>query len=304
MLKSKKLDFHTVCAAAISVLSTAVVTLPAVNDKSPILAMAVAFLIGLPIYIVFIKLVSKVNINNDILKKAFLLLLSAFVLYLVAKSFHSVADYFSLAVLPKTPVLLILSAFFILVFYAAVCGGDAVKKFTLLGFLAVAVIIFILAVISFKNLEVSLISRPKFDADFFKTVAKYIVIIFVFSSEILPFQKKSGNSKGFFKSTVLGIGVGALLLTLVVANSVLVFGENYSGEMAFPYSFAVSTFSLGTLFTRLDGFAYFIIVTLNFLKGALCILSCEYLLSPFKIKHRKTLLFILCLLSLLLSFLL
>ena len=301
MLKSKKLDFHTVCAAAVSVLSTAVVTLPAANDKSPILAIPIAFLIGLPIYIVLINLASKVKINNDVLKKTFSLLLSAFVLYLAAKSFHTVADYFSLAVLPKTPIL---SAFFILVFSAAVCGGDAVKQFTLLGFLSVAVLIFILAVISFKNLEVSLISRPKFDGDFFKTVAKYTVIIFVFSSEILPFQKKGGNSKKFLKSMVLGIGVGALILTMVVANSVLVFGENYSCEMAFPYSFAVSTFSLGTLFTRLDGFAYFIILTLNFLKCALCILSCEYLLSPFKIALRKTLLFILCLLSLLLSLLL
>ena len=304
MFKSQKLDFHTVCAAAISVLSTAAVTLPAANDKSPIAAVIFAFLIGLPIYIIFIRLVSKISIDNGVLKKTVSLLLSVFVLYLCAKSFHTVAEYFSLAVLTKTPVLLILSAFFILVFYAAVCGGDAVKKFTLLGFLAVAVLIIILAVISFKNLELSLVSRPKFSGNFFKTVAKYIVIIFVFSSEILPFQKKGGNKKEFLKSTVLGIGVGALLLTLVVANSVLVFGENYSGEMAFPYSFAVSTFSLGTLFTRLDGFAYFIIVTLNFLKGALCILSCEYLLSPFKIKQRKTLLFILCLLSLLLSFLL
>lgn len=304
MLKKKTLDFHTVSAAAISVLSTAVVTLPAINDKSPILAMLFAFLTGLPIYMIFIRLISKVNINNGVLKKIVSVLLGIFVLYLAAKSFHTVAAYFSLAVLTKTPVWLILSAFFILVFIAAVCGGDAVKKFTMLGFLSATVLIIILAVISFKNLEISLMSRPKLNAEFFKTVAKYIVIIFVFSSEILPFQKKGGNKKEFLKSTVLGIGVGAVLLTLVVANSVLVFGENYAAEMKFPYSFAVSTFSLGTLFTRLDGFAYFIILTLNFLKGALCILSCEYLLSPFKINARKTLLFILCLISLLLSLLL
>ncbi len=300
-MKSKTLDFHTISAAAISVLSFAVVYLPELKDKSPILAAVFALIIGLPIYIIFIKLINKTSVKNSIVKKAFSVILSLFLIYLAAKSFHSVTDYFSALVLPKTPYWLIIISLFSLVLYAVICGGDAVKKFTILGFVAVAVLLLVLALVSFKNLDISLISKPRFNLPFFKTVAKYLVIIFLFSFEVVIFQRKGGNEKSFLKSTVLGVAIGGALLTLVIANSALVFGEGYSAEIEFPYSSAVGTFSVGTLFTRLDGFAYFIILTINFLKGALCILSCEYLLSCFNIKYRKALLFILCTLSFLLS---
>ena len=304
MVKSKKLDVHILCAAAVSVLSTSVVYLPKTDDKSPVLAMVLALILGLPIYILFVKTQNKINIKSDMVKKLFAIGISLFIIYLAAKSFASTLDYFSSAVLTKTPAWLILLPFFALVLYAAVCGGDVVKKFTILGFILVALLIIILMLVSFKNLDIKLITAPKFDTAFFKTVAKYFVIVFVFSSEVLIFQKKGGEDKDFLKSTTFGVLIGGALLTVAVANSVLSFGENYSAKLDFPYSYAISTFSVGNLFTRLDGFAYLIILTLNFLKGALCILSCEYLLSPFKIALRKTLLFILCLLSLLLSFLL
>ena len=190
--------------------------------------------------------------------------------------------------------LMIIIALFLLVLYAVICGGDAVKKFTVIGFIAVVLLFIILIGVSFKNLSLSLISKPRFNLPFFETVAKYLIIIFVASAEALIFQRKGGNKKSLLKSTVLGIAIGGALLTLVIANSVLVFGEGYAAEIKFPYTSAVSTFSVGTLFTRLDGFAYFIVLTVNFLKGTLCILSCEYLLTSFKIKHRKITLFVLC----------
>ena len=300
-MKSKTFDLHTIAAAAISVLGTAVVYLPSVNDKSPILAMIFALLIGLPLYMLFVQIVGRIDLKNNIIKKGLGILLSLFLIYLAAESFHAVSDYFSASVLPKTPTWLIMTALFLLVLYAVVCGGDAVKKFTVIGFLAIAILLIILIAVSFKNLNISLISSPRFNLPFFETVAKYLVVIFVASAEALVFQRKGGNQKSFLKSTVLGIAIGGAFLTLVIANSVLVFGEGYAAEIEFPYTSAVSTFSVGTLFTRLDGFAYFIILTVNFLKGALCILSCEYLLSPFKIKRRKLILFILCVLSFLIS---
>lgn len=300
-MKTKTFDLHIISAAALSVISSAVVYLPTAKDKSPVLAMAFAILIGLPLYIFLLKLINKADVKNGIVKKILGAIISIFLIYLSAKSFHSVADYFHTAVLPKTPVYLILTTLFLLVFYAAVCGGDAVKKFTVIGFVSVAALIVILIIVSFKNLDLSLVSKPRFNMPFFETVAKYMVVVFVFSSEVLAFQRKGGSDKDFLKSTVLGVLLGGILLVIIIANSVLVFGENYSAQIKFPYSYAVSTFSIGTLFTRLDGFAYFIVLMANFLKGALCVLSCEYILLPFKIKHRKTLLFTVCAASLLLS---
>lgn len=300
-MKTKTLDFHTISAAAISVLATAVVYLPFTNDKSPVLAMAFALLIGFPFYIAVVKISGKIQLKNTNLKKFFAVIISAFLIFLAAKSFGSATNYFKDAVLPKTPYYLLVITLFFLVLYAVICGGDAVKKFTVIGFLAVAVLMLILLLISFKNLDVSLISKPRFNVPFFETVAKYLVIIFIFSGDVLIFQRKGGNEKSFLKSTVLGVMIGGAILTLVIANSVLIFGENYAAEITFPYAAAIGTFSVGTLFTRLDGFAYFMILTVNFLKSALCILSCEYVLSSFKIKHRKTLLFILCALAVLLS---
>ena len=58
-----------------------------------------------------------------------------------------------------------------------------------------------------------------------------------------------------------------MLLGITILNSVLLFGIEFSGVLDYPYSSAGSTVTFGNLFTRMDGFLYFVYL-------ASCIVKC------------------------------
>ena len=69
------------------------------------------------------------------------------------------------------------------------------------------------------------------------------------------FAKSEGFKKGV---TLLGVGVGCVAFGICILNSVLLFGIDFAGELAYPYSVAGSTVTFGYLFTRMDGLLYFV----------------------------------------------
>lgn len=75
-----------------------------------------------------------------------------------------------------------------------------------------------------------------------------------------------------------GLGVGFLILLFTALQSVFVLGN--SGGYEFSYLYAVSVFSSGNLFSRLDGFVYFLFFTMSTVKIAICVK-----LLPLIIKH-------------------
>jgi len=65
-----------------------------------------------------------------------------------------------------------------------------------------------------------------------------------------------------------GLGVGFLILLITAVQSVLILGN--SGGYEFSYLYAVSVFSSGNLFSRLDGFVYFLFFATVTVKIAVC----------------------------------
>ena len=72
------------------------------------------------------------------------------------------------------------------------------------------------------------------------------------------------------KSALAGAVTGFSILGICILNSILLFGAELSGELGFSYISAISTISIGRLFTRLDEFAYLLFFITCIIKITVC----------------------------------
>lgn len=73
------------------------------------------------------------------------------------------------------------------------------------------------------------------------------------------------------KSPIGGLALGSIILLLCLCNILLVFGENFTSQLQFPYSYAISIITVGQLFSRMEGISYFIYFFCCLIKLSVCI---------------------------------
>lgn len=73
------------------------------------------------------------------------------------------------------------------------------------------------------------------------------------------------------KAPVAGTALGSGILLLCLCNILLVFGEKFTSQLDFPYSYAISIITVGQLFSRMEGITYFIYFFCCLIKLAVCI---------------------------------
>lgn len=192
--------------------------------------------------------------------------LFALCLFTVGDTFISFIKFISDNLLPETPRFYILLPFVLILVYLGLKKVDTLFKFSLIcGVLSLAVIIFFF-LSTFKDFEfenIFIYKLPPLDTVFSQSV-------FYFKSIIIPtfLLGVFAKQEGIKKSVLLGgVSLGILCLAVTILNSVLLFGIKFSGSLSYPYSMAGSTVTFGNLFTRLDGFLYFVY-------SATCITKC------------------------------
>ena len=62
-----------------------------------------------------------------------------------------------------------------------------------------------------------------------------------------------------------------LIAKILIGGAAIVFGSDFAGKLKYPYASAISTVTLGNLFTRMDGFAYLIFFASVIVKITVCI---------------------------------
>lgn len=220
-----------------------------------------AFLISCFVALIFAFLGYLMPINKITLLPIFLLCL-----YTVGDASISFIKFISIDLLPDTPRFFILLPFVFVLVYLSFKKTSTLLKFSLIcGLLSVAVIAFFFLAtfkdFNFKNIFIY--DLPNFDTVFSQS-------FFYFKSLVIPalllgvFAKQERIKKVVLFS---GLGLGLVCLAVTILNSVLLFGIKFSGELSYPYSSAGSTVTFGNLFTRLDGFLYFVY-------SATCITKC------------------------------
>lgn len=136
-------------------------------------------------------------------------------------------------------------------------GKTALYKYALISFfLSLAILLF--CFISFwgnfdaENLPLCLRLSA---TDLGKTVSSSLSA-FVFPCLVIPLAAPEGKSSA--RSGILGLTLGFLLVLGIIISCLLIFGPRFYDRLEYPFAAAVSTITLGRLFTRPDYISYYI----------------------------------------------
>lgn len=250
---------HFLALSALFVLGNAVITAPKTNaNQFNFLGFLVAGIISSAVYfLVYLLPFGKVT--------AVIFCLLA--LFCIGDTGISFIRFIHNNLLPETKPVLIVLPFILVLIFIAFKTREMLLKFSVVSFLpAVFVILFFffstLKDFNFKNIFIY--ELPSLEV-FYKQALPYIKSITLPCALLAFFSKLSGFKKS---QAVSGFVIGFVLLGITILNSVLLFGIEFSGVLDYPYSSAGSTVTFGNLFTRMDGFLYFVYL-------ASCIVKCS-----------------------------
>lgn len=184
--------------------------------------------------------------------------------YGAVTTFFDYINFLKLVQLPQTSAVFSATVFSLLIIIFVANQRKAIYKYSL----CVAIIATFILIICFLG------GIKYFDFSHFKVMLKtsaatpayYIRHLSVVAA--IPLFVFADNKK-LPQNTVLGgVVVGLLSLALCTLQSVLTLGgSNYN----YPYLYAVSVISSGSLFTRLDGFVYFLFFVFAVIRITICL---------------------------------
>ncbi len=191
-------------------------------------------------------------------------------IYCFFDAFLTFIRFISANLLPESPNAFIIAPFGIILIYVGFQKTDTLFKFSLIcGVFSIFVIAFFFfsTAKDFKLHNIYIYELPD-GADLWRQTLSYIKILVPSSALLAIFARGEKIGK---RTTIAGLGIGLFCFGLCILNSVLLFGIKLSGVLDYPYSSAGSVVTFGYLFTRLDGFLYFVYLATNSVKCAVAI---------------------------------
>ena len=89
------------------------------------------------------------------------------------------------------------------------------------------------------------------------------------------------------RTAALSFALGVVLTFTVVFDGILSFGLPLAAKLEYPYIDDISTVNVGSLFTRMDAFAYFAFFNCYIIKCAVCLKLASQLARRIGIKAQK-----------------
>ena len=239
-----------------------------------------AIAVGIPLYFcvtpIYNYVLSKKNRGafGSIIKIVIFAVVAVASLFIASNSFESFIEFASQVILPKTSKIFLIISFLVVVIFFGFKRQEDTLKFSLISFCftAIAIIFFFLASIGDYETDNIIISNLP-DLRELSGEAKPYFINPILPSLLLPFYYRLvfGENKN---SGHWGLIIGLILFGLCILSAVLLFGTELSCRLSYPYASAISTISIGRLYTRLDGFSYFIYFVSSITKINICVFLC------------------------------
>ncbi len=278
-MKQKIVFFtHRVALFALTFLGQGVISLPVKNADEFTFLGYLAAVISLCLLLPAAVFVSNALFCDEAcsgFKKAVaviaLLAVAVAALFLATDTFEAFYNFAAEVLLPDTAKWICIITFAAVVGFFLSQTTENVLKFFLVAFVFVflAVIFFFLASLGDYKLQNIFIFRlPEWSGLF--TQAKPYFLQAVLPSLIFPVYEALALKKSRLSAALSSAAVGSILLGLCILGSVLLFGAPLAGRLDYPYASAVSTVSVGRLFTRMDGFSYFIYFAAALAKITVC----------------------------------
>ena len=258
---------HLASLAAIFILGDAVIVLPTSNSGDyPLLGFFIGTLAAVLLYFVSLA------VTNLFIGKSILLILAGvYAFYNAGKVFIRYPDFADKILLPKTPEFLIAAVFIIAAVYLATRRQDVILKLSLISAVIAVMAILLFFMLSFKDFKAENIAVQSFP-DFggiIKSTKPFFLNISL-PALLIPVYSRLFTEEKRICAPFAGLLSGLTLEAVCLLESLLLFGAPLAERIEFPLAAAVSTVTVGQLFTRMDGIVYCLFFVLSLIKTAVC----------------------------------
>ncbi len=256
-MNSKGYGIHIFSLSALFTLGNAVITIP-LSAKN--LLLAAAFSVFL---ILLCSLAVKIGLKNRVYFCTAALPISAIAAYGFLTAAFDYIMFLKAIQMPDTNTFLTSAVLIAAVALCAFCSNSSILKYSLLSAVICALFFalnFIGGIQSFDYLQAKHLWQSYFSIGG--------ILRFVLPTTALALFVFLSQKRAALTSVITGAAAGFLVLALCLVQIIFTLGPS---EIQYPYIKAISVISSGNLFTRLDGFVYFIFFATTLVKLAVCV---------------------------------
>lgn len=269
MIKKEGFYIHSAALTALFIMGNAVIILPVKKaDEYTFLGFLLTFLISVFAIMVLSPVANfifgeEITEDHSKVRKIAVLVCcgvtAVFSLFCLGNAFLNLGKFISDVLLPDFSNTVIFIILLGVSFFFATKRQEDILKFSVLGFVFCFLFVLVFFFGGFENYNprnIYIFSLPDFKTIFFQAKPYFenvffpVLLLPVYHSVIFKNAKKS--------ALFWGAVTGYILLGLCILGALLLFGTKLSGKLDYPFASAVSTVTVGRIFTRLDGFSYII----------------------------------------------
>lgn len=265
---------------AVFIMGNAVIALPDnSSNQFTVLGLAVSGVVSLA-FIALLSMVSyfvtegKTGRFSAVLKTVIWIAVALLAIFSAADTLTDFTSFVSNNILTEVPLFVTVVTFTAVLVYFFFKRQEDSLKFSFLCFIFTAVLVVFFFFATSKNFEWENLYINKIP-DFKELKASVMPYFLKVSAPciILPFYHRLVFSNRSYSACCYGVITGYVLLFLCVLPSVLLFTPSLAGRLSYPYASAISTVTVGKIFTRLDGFSYFIYFAAALIKINICLFT-------------------------------
>ncbi len=258
MTNTKDFSHHFLWLSVLFILGGAVINLPTKNaDRLTFLGFLISFLLSILVFFATFKF--------DFLKYPILFL----AVFFVSDTAVTFLKFIAKTLLNDKQNFWILLLFILPVLYFCTRKHHQILNFSLVAGIVCSALLVFFFFATFKDFNLKNIyiySLPNIK-NLFLQALPYIRSV-TLPCAVLTLYAKQQKVK--IHTALAGISLGNAMFLIGLFNSILLFGTTLAGELSYPYASAISTVTFGNLFSRLDGFSYFIYFAAAMIKITVC----------------------------------
>ncbi|MGN0451272.1 MAG: GerAB/ArcD/ProY family transporter [Acutalibacteraceae bacterium] len=278
---------HLAGLTAFFILGDAIISLPvAESGGASLLGFLVAALAAVALYFAALPLANRPFVGKGrgrLLLAPLLLAAAVYAFYNAGAAFISYTDFVNRVLLPETPRFLIAALFILIAAYLSSRRQEVILKLSLIFIAAAAVTALLFFLLSVKDYNVENIAIEKLPdlRELFSGAKPYLLRVSL-PALLIPVYTALFTGEKRVSAPFFGLLTGLSIIALCLIESLLLFGAPFAKRLPFPLASAVSTVTVGQLFSRMDGIVYCLFFAAALIKTAVCMKLAYFALSKAK----------------------
>lgn len=265
---------HLAGLTAFFILGDAIISLPvAESGGASLLGFLCAALAATAIYFAAVPIANSLLLGKGarLLLAPFLLAAAVYAFYNAGLAFIKYTDFVNRVLLPETPRFFIAALFILIAAYLASRRQEVILKLSLIFIIVAAVTVLLFFMLSVKDYNAENIAIEKLpDLRELLSGAKPYLLRISLPALLIPVYSALFTGEKRVSAPFWGMLTGLSVIALCLLESLLLFGAPLAKRLPFPLAAAVSTVTVGQLFSRMDGIVYCLFFAAALIKTAVC----------------------------------